>query len=56
MGAEMASKLLNDLRLQAAKPRDGACRLADGDDLYLLVLPSGVEFWRLRYRPDRRPG
>ncbi len=46
----MATKLLKDKVVQNAKPTDKPYRLADGDSLYLLVLPTGAKSWQLRYR------
>jgi hypothetical protein len=37
----MAAKLRNDRLVENAKPKDKPYRLADGDSLYLLVLPTG---------------
>jgi hypothetical protein len=48
----MAAKLLNDRVVQNAKPKSKPYRLADGDSLYLLVLPTGSKSWQLRYRHD----
>ena len=48
----MAAKLLNDKVIQSAKPKVKPYRLADGDNLYLLVLPTGSKSWQLRYRHD----
>jgi integrase len=39
---------LTDVQVRKAKPRDKRYRLADGDCLSLLVLPSGVKSWRFR--------
>lgn len=42
---------------RAALPREREYRLFDGQGLYLLVKPSGVKSWRLKYtKPDGRPG
>lgn len=38
---------LNDWRTKAAKPKDKLYKLADGVGLYLLVRPTGAEYWRL---------
>ena len=48
----MDAKLLNDKVIQNAKPGAKPYRLADGDSLYLLVLPTGAKSWQLRYRHD----
>jgi len=31
-------------------PRDPQHKLADGAGLYLLLLPNGARWWRLKYR------
>ncbi len=41
---------LTDIKIRAAKPRDKAYKLADGKGLYLLVMPTGAKYWRLKYR------
>lgn len=41
---------LNDKAVQAAKPREKAYKLSDGDGLYLEVLPASGKYWRLKYR------
>ena len=46
----MAAKQLNDRVVQNAKPKSKPYRLADGDSLYLIVLPTGSKSWQLRYR------
>src|SRR5215813_5388878 len=53
----MAKYLLTDVAIRNAKPRDDGkfYRLSDGDSLYLLVLPTGVKSWQLRYRHDGKP-
>ena len=50
----MARHLLSDLRVQKAKPRAKAYRLADGDGLYLFVPTTTKEAraWQYRYRHD----
>ena len=48
---------LTDPKCEAAKPRDKDYKLFDGSGLYLLVKPSGVKTWRLKFtRPDGRAG
>lgn len=48
---------LTDPKCEAAKPRDKDYKLSDGQGLYLLVKPSGVKTWRLKFvRPDGREG
>lgn len=41
---------LNDKAAAAAKPREKAYKLADGQGMYLEVLPSGAKSWRMKYR------
>lgn len=41
---------LNDKMVQAAKPADKDYKIADGGGLFLLVRPSGVKLWRMKYR------
>lgn len=48
---------LTDPKCEAAKPREKDYKLSDGQGLYLLVKPSGVKTWRLKFvRPDGREG
>ena len=48
---------LTDPKCEAAKPREKEYPLFDGQGLYLLVKPSGVKTWRLKFtRPDGRSG
>ena len=48
---------LTDPKCEAAKPRDKDYTLFDGQGLFLLVKPSGVKTWRLKFvRPDGREG
>lgn len=41
---------LTHLAVTNAKPRASAYKLADGDSLFLVVLPNGSKHWRLNYR------
>ncbi len=43
---------LTDIQIKSAKPREKQYKLADGEGMYLLVLPSGGKYWRLKYRID----
>jgi integrase len=45
----MAKYLLTDRKIKAAKVRDGAYPLSDGDGLRLVVHPNGSKYWVLRY-------
>lgn len=48
---------LTDPKCEAAKPREKDYKLFDGQGLFLLVKPSGVKTWRLKFtRPDGREG
>jgi integrase len=40
---------LSDAKVRNAKPRMKPYKLADGDGLFLIVMPSGSKYWRLRY-------
>ena len=41
---------LTDKAANNAKPQPKAYKLFDGEGLYLLVLPDGAKYWRLKYR------
>lgn len=41
---------LTDTAVRQAKPTDKARKLFDGRGLYLLILPAGGKYWRLKYR------
>lgn len=43
---------LTDAAIRAAKARERAYKLADGQGMYLEVMPSGAKYWRLKYRVD----
>lgn len=43
---------LTDAAVRAAKPREKAYKMADGQGMYLQVTPSGAKYWRLKYRVD----
>jgi integrase len=44
------AKPLTDTQIRAAKPTDKAYTLADGDGMYLEVMPTGSKKWRMAYR------
>lgn len=46
----MPSKPLTNAAVQAAKPREKAYKLADGQGMYPVVKPTGAKYWRLKYR------
>ncbi|AMH12975.2 DUF4102 domain-containing protein [Citrobacter sp. FDAARGOS_156] len=41
---------LTDAKIRAAKPGDKPQKLADTNNMFLLVHPNGSKYWRLRYR------
>ena len=41
---------LSDSALKAAKPKEKPYKLADGEGLYLEIMPTGSKLWRLKYR------
>ena len=42
--------MLTIKKIDGAKPKDKAYKLADGGGLYLEVMPTGAKYWRLKYR------
>jgi integrase len=48
---------LNDLAARKARPKDAAYTLASGNGLHLVIQPSGLKQWQVRYRtPDGKRG
>lgn len=43
---------VTDFAVRAAKPREKAYKLTDGQGMYLEVMPTGAKYWRLKYRID----
>lgn len=41
---------LTDVGVRNAAPRNKAYKLADSEGIFLLVVPSGGKYWRLKYR------
>lgn len=41
---------LKAVQVKSAKPKKKQYKLADGEGMYLLVLPAGGKYWRLKYR------
>ena len=41
---------LKQKQIDAAKPTEKPCTLADGGGLVLSIRPTGARWWRLRYR------
>ena len=48
----MPPNKLNSEQIQAIQPGASPCKLYDGGGLYLLVMPNGAKYWRLKYRYD----
>ena len=44
------AKPLATVAIAAAKPRAKPYKLADGQGLYLEVMPNGARYWRMKYR------
>lgn len=42
-------KSLSDAAVRNAKPKTKFYKLADGEGLFLLVMPNGSKYWRLKY-------
>jgi integrase len=42
-------KSLSDVAARNAKPKLRSYKVSDGDGLFLLVMPNGSKYWRLRY-------
>lgn len=40
---------LSDAKVRNAKPRTKPYKLSDGEGLFLVIMPSGSKYWRLRY-------
>ena len=40
---------LSDAKARNAKPRTKAYKISDGEGLFLLVMPTGSKYWRLKY-------
>jgi hypothetical protein len=41
---------LKDITCKAAKPKDKAYKLFDGNGLFLLIKPNGGKYWHYKYR------
>ncbi len=41
---------LTDSAIKVAKPKERAYKMADGQGMYLEVMPTGSKLWRLKYR------
>ena len=41
---------LSDIAVKKAKPEAKPCKMADGEGMYLEVMPTGAKYWRLKYR------
>ncbi|MEW9856652.1 Arm DNA-binding domain-containing protein [Novosphingobium sp. M1R2S20] len=44
--------MLNDAKIQAAKPGLKTYKLADAHQLYLYVSPQGSKLWRMKFKFD----
>lgn len=42
-------KALSDTSIRNAKPRTKPYKMSDGEGLFLLVMPNGSKYWRLKY-------
>lgn len=42
-------KSLSDSAIRNAKPKGKAYKVSDGEGLFLLVMPSGSKYWRMKY-------
>ncbi len=42
-------KCLSDTAVRNAKPKSKPYKMFDGDGLFLLVMPSGSKYWRMKY-------
>ena len=42
-------KSLSDVAVRNAKPKVKSYKLADGEGLFLLIMPNGSKYWRLKY-------
>ena len=40
---------LSDAKARNAKPRAKKYKMSDGEGLFLVIMPSGSKYWRLRY-------
>src|SRR5271156_6311557 len=40
---------LSDAKVRNSKPRTKPYKIYDGEGLFLLVMPSGSKYWRLKY-------
>lgn len=41
---------LNARQIETAKPKEKACKMADGGGLYLEISPKGSKYWRMKCR------
>jgi len=40
---------LSDAKARNAKPRDKSYKISDGEGLFLLIMPNGSKYWRLKF-------
>ena len=43
-------KSLSEAKVRNSKPKSRPYKLSDGEGLFLLILPSGGKYWRMRYK------
>lgn len=46
------AKPISDNQIKSAKPREKEYKLADGNGLYIHIMPNGSKLWRMRYTLD----
>ncbi len=42
-------KSLSDAAVRNAKAKTKTYKMSDGDGLFLMVMPSGSKYWRMKY-------
>lgn len=45
---------LSDIRCKSAKPKERPYKLADGNGLYLEIMPNGSKYWRLKFQFNKK--
>jgi len=41
---------LTAVQIKSVKPKEKQYKLSDGGGMYLLIIPAGGKYWRLKYR------
>ena len=54
MAKQSTTGKLAAVAVRQAKPKDKPYKLSDGGGLYLLVNPNGSQYWRLKYRFNKK--